>query len=126
MRKDNKIVYGDFEITPNSPVEDIEFLIRYLSRQYRLIGKAKIENETDKIEFHSEVASEIEENLKEELSKFSYNELSKYFDARENFWKSPFENNFSQNTPSPQIQATQKARSIAREVAKPQSPESQK
>ena len=126
MRKDNKIVYGDFEITPNSHVEDIEFLIRYLSRQYRLIGKAKIENETDKIEFHSEVASEIEENLKEELSKFSYNELSKYFDARENFWKSPFENNFSQNTPSPQIQATQKARSIAKEVAKPQSPESQK
>ena len=126
MRKDDKIVYGDFEITPNSPIEDIEFLIRYLSKEYRFIRNAELKNETDRMEFHSEVASEIEKNLKVELSKLSYTELSKYFDARENFWKSPFENNFSQNTPSPQIQATQKARSIAREVAKPQSPESQK
>ena len=126
MKKNNHIVYGDFEIPPNSPLEDVEFLIRSLSMEYRLIRKAKLNNETDRMEFHSEIASEIEENLKEELSKFSYDELLKYLDAREKFWKSPFETSFSQNTPSPQIRATQKARSIAKEVAKPQSPESQK
>ena len=126
MKKNNHIVYGDFEITPNSPLEDIEFLIRSLSMEYRLIRKAKLKDEIDRMEFHNEIASEIEENLKVELSKFSYDELSKYLDARENFWKSPFETSFSQNTPSPQIQATQKARSIAKAVSKPQSPESQK
>ena len=118
MKKNNQIVYGDFEIPPNSPLEDIEFLIRSLSMEYRLIRKAKLNNETDRMEFHNEIASEIEENLKVELSKFSYDELSKYLDARENFWKSPFETSFSQNTPSPQIQATQKARLIAKDIEK--------
>lgn len=118
MEKTDNIVYGDFEITPSSPLEDIEILIRALSNEYRFIRKAKLKDEIDRMEFHNEIASEIEENLKVELSKFSYDELSKYLDARENFWKSPFETSFSQNTPSPQIQATQKARLIAKNIEK--------
>jgi len=131
MEKDKKIVYGDIEITQGSKFEQLEQSIMSLGIEILWLGRAEREKDFDTLETHQHIVG-LQTKIKEELKKFSFEDASKYLSARTQYWKN-FDASKQNQFPGalnvdkiPQTLATQKARSIAREVAKPQSPESQK
>lgn len=110
MDKDKKIVYGDIEITQGSKFEQLEQSILTLGIEKLLLHEAEKEEDYDAVEFHQEKISDSEQEIKEELKKFSFEDASKYLAARTQYWKNFDVLNVDK---IPQTLATEKAQFFA-------------
>ena len=122
MEKDEKIVYGDIEITQGSKFEQLELSILSLGMAKLLSDEAEKEEDYDAVKFHKEKISDSEQEIKAELKKLSFEDASKYLAARTQFWKN-FDASKQNQFPSalnadkiPQTFATEQAQSFAKDL----------